>query len=351
MGLNEAMKYAYSTGRIKAMEAKLVSKQAMESIINAKDGSTMLSLLFETGYREEITEYGGVAITAEHIDFALSKNLAKDVSKLYAISPNEDKDLIRAIMGKWDLYNIKLALEAKDRQLGYDAIAMYLIDYGRYDAAAVKDVMREPTAEGMLNRFMINSPYRTILSLAYEIYLRGKNMNETIAAIDKGYYDSLNKTIMKLDYVHKPTARVMRTEIEMVNALTLIRAKKLGLKFQEIQNDLVWSPGADGRGLQQMYDSAPNVEAIVAQIKAFDLRNALEVYRRNGQLLSFEIGMRNGIFDASMRLLRHAMLSFGTIVAYMYMKEIEVYTLRISINSAYYGLSKEDLSRLMIWKA
>ena len=60
--------------------------------------------------------------------------------------------------------------------------------------------------------------------------------------------------------------------------------------------------------------------------------------------------MRNGIFDSSIRLLRHAVLSFGTIIAYMYMKEIEVYTLRISINSAHYGLSKEDLSRLMIWK-
>ena len=89
---------------------------------------------------------------------------------------------------------------------------------------------------------------------------------------------------------------------------------------------------------------------MVAQIRSFDLRNALEVYRRNGQLLSFEIGMRNGILDSSIRLLRHAVLSFGTIIAYMYMKEIEVYTLRISINSAHYGLSKEDLSRLMIWK-
>ena len=82
-------------------------------------------------------------------------------------------------------------------------------------------------------------------------------MNETIAAIDRGYYDSLSRAIRKLDRVHKATARVIRMEIDMVNALTLIRAKKLGLRFQEIQNDLVGSGGVDRKGLQQIYDSAP----------------------------------------------------------------------------------------------
>ncbi len=351
MGLKGTMKYAYSNGRVKAMEAKLVSRQTMSGIINAKDGSAMLSLLFQTDYKREISDYGGVGIKTEQIDFALSKNLARDVNKLYAISPKEDRGVIRMIIGKWDLYNIKLALEAKDRGLGYDSIAMYLIDCGRYGTAVVKDVMREGTIELMFSRFMVNSPYRSILSPAHDVYAKGRNMNETIAAIDRGYYGSLARAVRKRDSLSGATAKVMGMEIEMVNALTLIRAKNLGLKFQEIQNDLIWGGRQDRKELQRTYDSAPNVESVIRQIKSFDLRNALEVYRRNGQLLSFEIGMRNGIFDSSMRLLRHAVLSFGAIIAYMYMKEIEVYTLRILINSAYYGLSKEDLSRLMIWKA
>lgn len=349
-GIKESRKYAYSNSRVKSMSAKLVSRQTMQNIINAKDVSTMLSLLFQTDYKKDIVDYGGIDIKTELIDFALSKNLARDVDKLYSISPNEDRDIIRAIVGKWDLYNIKLALEAKDRKLPYEAIARYIIDYGPYKAIVVKDIMRESTVEGMLNRFMLNSPYKTILSLAYDVYEKGKNMSETIAAIDKGYYESLSRAIRKLDYLHKPTAKVMRMEIDMVNTLTLIRAKRHGLKFQDIQNDLVWSGRLNRKALQQIYDSASNIEAIIAQVRNFNLENALVAYKKNGQMLSFEIGMRNSIFDQSIKLLRHAVLSFGTIIAYMYLKEIEVYTLRISINSSYYGLSKEDLSRLMIWK-
>ena len=86
MGVKETMKYAYSNARIKAMEAKLVGRQTMNSIIGAKDGSSMLSLLFQTDYKNEISEYGGMGIKAELIDFALSKNLARDVNKLYAIA-------------------------------------------------------------------------------------------------------------------------------------------------------------------------------------------------------------------------------------------------------------------------
>ena len=130
--------------------------------------------------------------------------------------------------GKWDLYNIKLALEAKDRGLGYDSIAMYLIDCGRYGTAVVKDVMREGTIELMFSRFMVNSPYRSILSPAHDVYAKGRNMNETIAAIDRGYYGSLARAVRKRDSLSGATAKVMGMEIEMVNALTLIRAKNLG---------------------------------------------------------------------------------------------------------------------------
>ncbi len=349
-GLRDSKKYGYSNARVKAMEAKLVGKPAMSSIINARDASTMLSLLFQTDYKDEITDYGGMNIKSELIDFALSKNLAMNVDKLYVIAPRDDKELVRAMIGKWDLYNIKLALEAKGRGLGYEAIASYVIDYGPYRAIILKDIMRENTVQAMINRFMVNSPYKGILSLAYDVYEKSGDMGEMVAAIDRGYYADLSRMVRRLEGVHRPTAKVVRMEIDMVNALTLIRAKKLGLKFQDIANDLVWSDRVNRRELQQIYESSSGVESIVSQIKVFNLEDALDVYRKNGQMLAFEIGMRNNIFESSMKLLKHAVLSFGTIIAYMYLKEIEVYTLRISMNSLRYGLSKEELSRLMIWK-
>jgi len=66
-------------------------------------------------------------------------------------------------------------------------------------------------------------------------------------------------------------------------------------------------------------------------------------------LLDFEISMRNQIFNASLKLLRLSSLSFGSLVDYVYLKEIEVFTLRALIKSKEYGLTKEEVSRLVVW--
>jgi vacuolar-type H+-ATPase subunit C/Vma6 len=60
--------------------------------------------------------------------------------------------------------------------------------------------------------------------------------------------------------------------------------------------------------------------------------------------------MHNYIMDQGLRVLKPAILSFGTILAYIYLKELEVYTIRIAINSKLYGLTPEEVSMLIAWK-
>jgi ATP synthase (C/AC39) subunit. len=52
----------------------------------------------------------------------------------------------------------------------------------------------------------------------------------------------------------------------------------------------------------------------------------------------------------SVRLLGHSVLSFGSILAYLYFKEIEVDTVRVIIHGSMYGLSNEEKERLMVWR-
>ena len=59
--------------------------------------------------------------------------------------------------------------------------------------------------------------------------------------------------------------------------------------------------------------------------------------------------MRNQIFNTEPKLLRLSVLSFGSLVDYVYLKEIEVFTLRALIKSKEYGLTKEEISKLVVW--
>ncbi len=346
------MHYGYSSARVKAMEARLIGKKTMQEIMNAKDASSQIALLFQSDYKNDLESFGGLSIKQELIDFALSKNLAKSTGKLVQITPTTERKLIRAIVGKWGLYNVKIAIEAKERKADYDSIARYIIDFGRYNATAVKEAMREDSVEGMLNKFLINSPYPAALHDALEAYKKTKSAIDAAAAIDKSYYKELGKTIIGLRIIHNEPAQVLKMDIDMKNLLILIKAKRAGLKFSDIADNMIERGNMNAHDLEQLYNGSKDIETMVAQIKTYDLKNALDVYKgsKRKQLLIFEIGMRNSIFNNSMRLLKHSILSFGAILVYAYMKEIEVFTLRILIQGRIYGLSREELERLIVWK-
>lgn len=344
--------YAYSTARVKAMESKLISKEEMKGIVQAKDIGTILSMLVQTDYKKSLEEFGGVNIRSNIIDFALSKNLALNVGKLITITPMEEKSIIRSIVGKWDIYNAEIAIEAKTSGKRFEEISKYIIDYGPYNLNVIKEVMNEASVEGLIERLMINSPYKDMLYEALEHFRKNKDAVEANMLIDKLYYSKLGMLMPRIRNVSPESAFVVKLDIDMRNLLLMIRAKKYNIKFSDIENNFIRNGSLSVEELQSLYESAKDVYDIAKNAEVFDLSEAAEMYKssRNMHLFGFEMAMRNQILSKSMTLLKHALLSFGAIVAYAYIKEIEVFTLRILINGRNYQLSQEEISKMIVWK-
>ncbi len=353
-GLRNARKYAYAGARANAMKSKLLDRKTLQEIASAKDINTMIAMLFERDYRQEIEEFGGLKIKSNQVDFALSKNLAKNVLKLIRLAQGKDREIMQGIAGKWDLYNIRLAIEAKERRHDFESIAKYVVDAGRYNTAGIREAMREDSTEAMLQKLLINSPYRKILSETLEAYRKTKSAYEAISVLDREYYAYLARISSQLSGAdHWSASKILKMEIDMRNILTLIRAKKANIKQGNLAPFLIANGNMGKEELEQIFTGSKDVEEMLSQIKQFDLKDAIEVYKadQHKQLLTFEVALRNAIFVKGVRSLGHAIIAFGTILAYMYMKETEVSTLRILINGRSYGLEKEEIDRLIGWKA
>ncbi|MCW6160068.1 MAG: V-type ATPase subunit [Candidatus Micrarchaeales archaeon] len=352
-GLKAATTYGYANARVKAMQSRLLLKGTIRDLINTRDASGMLSLLMSTEYKEDIEAFGGMKVKRAQIDFALSKNLAKNVVKLVELTPSGQKPLIRDIVGRWDISNIKLAIEAKARGMRFEDVSSSIIDAGVYGAKAVREFMSSQGVEELLERMLINSPYRAMLSNALQVYRKTGSIVETEMAIDRSYYAAMGQVIKELSILSPESARVLRMDMDMKNILLLIRAKHYGADFQGIAQNIV-AYGSIGIGeLEAVYNGSKDLDSLVRAIKVFDLAKALEVYKSTGskQLLTFEIAMRNQIFNKGVELLSGSTLSFGSIMTYFYLKEIEVFTLRIAINGLRYGLEKNEILGMMVWKA
>lgn len=189
------MKYGYANTRVRAMESRLISGAKMQEIYKVKDVSGMLSQLMSTDYEKSMAEFGGLGIKSELVDFALSKNLAERVGKLVEITPKDQKDIVRSIIAKWDFYNVKVALEAKDRNMKFEDIASQLIDYGPFSASVIKKAMGEGSADATAEKLVRLAPRAYAEMLRAALKSKGQNVLETVSSIDNAYYTFIGRGV------------------------------------------------------------------------------------------------------------------------------------------------------------
>ena len=299
------MRYGYSNTRAKAMESKLIDIATMRSIAEAKDVDSILAILFQTDYNAAITKFGGLEISATMIDFAISENLAERVNKLAEITPKRDQHIIRRIIARWDLSNVKRVLEAAERKQPFEAISRYLIGSSEFPPAVLQDAMRAESVEAVLAKLIQSSlSYRPILERALAVYKKSKNVLDAMATLDAEHYRQLGELAIELQENHDKSAQLLRMDIDMRNMITLLRAKRLGSRFDDVSYNLISNGDIGMKALAKMYNGASDVASFASKSQVFELADAVEAYKQNGQMLSFEISMRNQIFNTSRKMLR-----------------------------------------------
>lgn len=352
-GYEAAALYGYSTARVKAMESKLISNETLDHMFAAKDTASIIGMLLQTNYKQYIEQFGGVSAMDKLIDSALSKSLGDETSKLITIAPLTQKKVARALFGKWDIYNIKLVIEAKTSGKKFDDIERYVVDSNYVSKKLVRDAMLENNVESAISKLMQNSHYDEVLKEALNVYKKTNSIMSVNGAIDRMYYTQLSNIVYKLVDVDPWANNLIKKDIDMKNALLLIRAKKYGMKLEGVKEYLSFNGNVSPEEWQKIYDVSKDFHAFLGEIKAFNLKSTLDIYEssKNKSLLIFEIAIRNEIFKNGIRVLKHSVLSFGALVAYFYLKEIEVFSLRILIKSKAYGLSDDEVKRMIVWKA
>lgn len=344
--------YGYSSTRVKAMESKLLGKDVINQLSKMDNVSSMIGLLLQTNYKEYLEEFGGKDVKSGLVDFALSKSMEVDVKKLIAIVPKELKNMTSHIVGRSDAQNIKLIFYAKATGKSFDEVSRYVVESYNIDNETMKRAFEEQTIEGAIERIAVRSPYGNIVRDALATYKKTGNLTEVNATIDLGFYKELESAIMKLSEISRESASVIRLDIELRNILSVLRAKKHNIGIEGLKSMLLERGVTPVETLVDIFETSKNVNEVVGKIRSFDLKKELELYEKGNskQLLVFEIGMRNDIFKRAVGLLQHSTLSYAVIMGYFYLKEIEIFTLRILINGKSYGLTREEIDEMISWQ-
>ncbi len=192
--LHNARRYGYANSRVRARVVTMLGADAMQQIANAKDINGALVVLMQSNYKEDIEHYGGMAMRADMLDFALNRNLARNVGALLKIVPRGDVEAVSAITRGWEVSNIEVALNAKVQNRSYGSISKYLIDLNGM-GHGIEEAMGEGSVEEMVKRLMKGGQYLPVLKVLERALREGKPLAVAEYEMGKEHLALVNRCI------------------------------------------------------------------------------------------------------------------------------------------------------------
>jgi V/A-type H+/Na+-transporting ATPase subunit C len=226
-------KYAYITGRVRAMKTKLIPAEMYPRML-AMDTSEIARYLEETQYKDEIDTLSKDFKGSELIEHATFANLAKTYRKLLDVSIDEPAFLILEYLRRWDIWNIKTILRGKFYGASDEEISKYLVPAGDLSPEFLGELTKKASIQEVISAFE-GTDYAEALA-KYD----GKDLASLENALDKLYYFRMERAVGgTLSVGGGLLLKYVRREIDIRNLITLFRMNKAGIDAAIIQENLI----------------------------------------------------------------------------------------------------------------
>lgn len=315
--------YLTISARVRAMENRLVTRERMERMVEARSDDEAVKVLAECGY-EELP-----ALTNRGLDELLSAARAALYRELGGAVP--DKRLVELFQMKYDYHNAKALV--KGAAVGVDADRL-LMEGGRWSAAQVKEAFQRDS----LREF--TAPFRRAVVQARETLNGGNDPQLADFVLDRAYFAEMAETARA---VGSPFLEgYVRLLIDAANLRSAVRCARMGKGSDFLSQVLL--PGGNvevhvltsgkGNDLAAVFRAGPLGDAAAA--------GAALTAPGSGELTAFE----RLCDDAVMGYLAQARrIPFGeqAVVGYLYAREAEFTAIRTILSGRMAGLDADTI--------
>ena len=315
--------YLTLSTRVRVMETRLVTRERMERMLDARTDEEAVKILTECGY-EELP-----ALTNAGLDDLLSKARAALYRELSTAAP--DRRVVELFQMKYDYHNAKVLVKAA--AIGADADRL-LMEGGRWSPARLRDAFQRDS----LGDF--SEPFRQAVLRARETLNAGNDPQRADFVLDRAYFQEMADTAKA---VGSPFLQgYVRLLIDAANLRSAVRAARIGKGPDFLRQVLLPGGNVDvsvlssGRGadLAAVFRAGPLGEAAAA--------GAALTSPGSGELTGFE----RMCDDAVMHYLEGArLIPFGeqSVIGYLYARESEFTAIRTILSGRMAGLDSDTI--------
>lgn len=317
--------YLAISARVHAMENRLLNRERMERMIEARDAAEAAKLLAECGYED------GGALTPQRLEELLAQSRSAAFREIRAAVP--DPRLVEIFQVKYDYHNAKVLLKAE--YTGQDAERL-LASGGRWDPRALQESFQRGEVQGC------TEPFRAALSQARETLAATRDPQLADFILDRACFGEMAQMAQDSPFLKG----YVQISVDAANLRTAVRAARMDRGSDFLNRALLEggsvSPkaiaNARGQELAERFSAGPLAQAAAVGSRLLD--------REAGSLTEFE-RLCDDAVTQYVSAARRVPFGEQTVIGYLYAKEAEVTAARIILSGRMAGLDPEIIrSRL-----
>jgi len=305
-------RYAFASGRVRALELKLIGKQRMERLAEAKDVEECMRLLADTAYGEHLEEIEEVGYEA-----FLRNEEARVLRLVDSLSMDELlSDVLRL---EYDFNNLKVLL--RESFAGRDLSLLYM-DLGKYPVLEIKQLIEGETPE------RIPAPLNEAAARGIAAWAETSDPAEVDTAVDGVMFAHFLKVAGDHNVPYLRT--LMQVKIDLANMRTFLRARNIELEPRVLER-LLYPGGSVNLDALTATFQLP-IEEVLARFQFSPYRPLIEkgwaALSASGSFVPLEREIDNHIVSF-LKLSKYFTFGFEIVMAYALMKKSEIKTLRL----------------------
>ena len=310
--------FIQSSVRIRHAEKKLLTKQQLQRLADAKNLEDAIKLLNETSYSSELSKLD----RPENYEQVLSEVLNKTYKEAMEISP--DKSLVEILSCKYDYHNLKVLVKENILKEKFDS--MYcMLDENEIEAFRELALKND---EGLSKDF----------KECLDFFETTKDPQDIDIFIDKKYFEKVLS--LAEDFKLEMITEYFKAMIDFINLRTFIRCRKQNQVKETLEKVLIKGGDIDTDKILDMFYE--DIEILPIKLKAYKIGRVLskivEEYKNTNSLNSFEKSMDDYLVEI-VRKAKSIHYGAEVIFSFLFAKELEIKNLRLILVGKVNGLS------------
>ena len=342
-------------GKLKVLSTSFLSKDFLLNLTRLKDVKEVAQALESTWYAPYIEEAGAKYSLPDQVEVALNRHLVNLNSLALNSAPPYDKNAVRSYLAKWDVYNIELVLAAKSVGRSIGETEAFLVSSrnipvgfagGLISFSELRSLLELPDVESVVES-LVKYGYGAVLLQRLPDYQKSRDLGVLSGALYSEYYSKLLWELRFKRGDEGVLREYVKAEITKRNLLNFFKAREAGVERERLEKHLVDGGLVPTQSILELYFT-PLTEVAQRLQGVFNLSDALQAYESTRNIAELEVALDRELASRYVSKMRASSMSSVYVFWFMIQAEYERSNIRRIVYGKHYGLSEENIRRLLL---